>query len=84
MLDGDSKTTLGMHAILKNCSWGVAMILKSRKTGLRDCKKGVRLSHIKSGTYNSIKYGLKGMRHKNANMSEYPFHSNIPIIKELS
>ena len=31
---------------------------------------GGGLNHIKSGIYNSVKYGLKGMRHKNANMYE--------------
>ena len=35
--------------------------------GLRDCKKGC-LGHIESEIYNPVKYYLKGMRHKNANM----------------
>ena len=53
---------MGMHAILE-----LLWFLKRR--GLCDCKKkGVCLSHIKSGIYNSVKYGLKGMRYKNANM----------------
>ena len=44
------------------------------KQGLRDSAKRGCLSHIKSGihvhvyTCNSVKYGLKGMRHINANM----------------
>ena len=42
------------------------MILK--KQGLRDSAKRECLSHIKSGIYNSEKYGLKDMRHKNAIM----------------
>ena len=38
------------------------------KQGLRDSAKRGCLSHIKSGVYNPVKYELKGMRHKNANM----------------
>ena len=29
---------------------------------------GGSLSYIRSEIYNSVKYGLKGMRHRNANM----------------
>ena len=53
------------YAILKYYG-GVAMI--QIKQGLRDSAKRGCLSQINSGIYNSVKYGLKGMRHKNANM----------------
>ena len=44
------------------------MILK--KTGLLESEKGGGgcLRHIKSEKYNSVKYGLKGMRHRSANI----------------
>ena len=64
MLEGDSRTTVGMPIWKKIVVGGVAIILIKR--GLRD--SGVCLSHIKSGIYNSVKYGLKDMRHKNANI----------------
>ena len=33
------------------------------------CKKGGYLSDIKSEIYNSVKHGLKGMRHRNAKIN---------------
>ena len=39
-----------------------------RKTGITWLQKGYVFKSYKNGIYNSVKYGLKGMRHKNANM----------------
>ena len=59
------------HANLKNCSWMSSY--DSNKMGITwICKKGMCLSHIKSG-----KYGLKVMRHKIAHM--YVVRKNINI-----
>ena len=54
-----SKTTLVM-AFWKIVVWEVGMILRKPEIAW--------LQTIRSGIYNSVKYGLKGMRHKNYNM----------------
>ena len=52
------------HVILKKCSW--VSSYDSKKDGYYVIAKGGGC--LKSGIYNFIKYGLMGMRHKNANL----------------